>query len=199
MLLTEIQGVAMVKFARQIIKGHFMGDAPKPHSCLKDVLNEKRGVFVTLHESNSLRGCIGYPYDSHKLKDALNDAALSSAFRDPRFPPLKVTELERIVVEVSILTPPKLLVVSDPIFYSKQIKIGRDGLIAKRGHASGLLLPQVPVEQKWGADEFLEHTCMKAGLMNNAYLKPGFELYKFEAQIFTEIEPRGKISSRKIK
>jgi hypothetical protein len=125
------------------------------------------------------------------LFNALEDAAISAAIEDPRFPPVKYTELDSITFEVTVLTPPKKIVVSKPEEYLSKIKVGRDGLIVKYGFYSGLLLPQVPVEYGWNVEEFLEHTCEKAGLLENYWRNSETEIQKFEGIIFKEENPNG--------
>jgi uncharacterized protein (TIGR00296 family) len=126
------------------------------------------------------------------LKEAIVDSA-KSATRDPRFPPLSENELDNIIIEVTILTQPELIEVSQPKEYLSHIEIGRDGLIAEQGFFKGLLLPQVPVEQHWNKEEFLSHTCMKAGLIPDAWFDNNTKIFKFSGQIFSETEPRGNI------
>ncbi|MEM5871630.1 MAG: TIGR00296 family protein [Candidatus Aenigmatarchaeota archaeon] len=155
---------------------------------------EKAGVFVTIHTypEKLLRGCIGFPYPSFPLIDAIIEAAISST-QDPRFPPLDPSELNKIIVEVSILTPPKRIVVKKPEDYLKKIVIGRDGLIIKKGFNSGLLLPQVAIEYGWDVKTFLEHLCDKAFLPRDAWLSKDAQIFSFKAEIFGEREPSGKI------
>jgi uncharacterized protein len=196
MILTPVQGSDMVKFARAVVEGYFTRVKPRLPDSLRHVFAEKRGAFVTLLKNNSLRGCIGYPEPTLILGLALERAALSAAFEDPRFAKIMEEELNFITFEVSVLTKPNLIEVEKPDFYSKKILVGRDGLIAERGCNRGLLLPQVPVELKWDSQEFLEHTCAKAGLMPNEYLRPGFSLYSFTAQVFAEEKPDGAVFER---
>ncbi len=157
------------------------------------------GVFVTINRypSLELRGCIGYPEPVYPLKEAIVKAAYG-ATRDPRFNPLSGEELDEVVVEVSILTPPSLIKVKDPKEYLKKVKIGRDGLIAERGPYRGLLLPQVPVEWNWEVEEFLSQTCMKAGLTPDAWLEKSSKFYAFQAEIFSEAAPKGDITRKEL-
>ena len=127
-----------------------------------------------------------------KLKDAIKEAAVS-ACHDPRFPPLRSDEIDSIIVEVSILTKPAEIKVKEPEEYIKKIKVGRDGLIAEQGFYRGLLLPQVAVEYGWNALQFLEETCMKAGLMPDCWRDRRTKIYSFQAHVFSEVEPRGKV------
>ena len=108
--------------------------------------------------------------------------AKASAFKDPRFQPLRKEEYDQIDIEISVLSP------IEPVGDVKEIKVGRDGLIISRGFSSGLLLPQVPVEQGWDLDMFLQNTCYKAGLPGNAWQMKGTKIEKFSAQVFGEKE-----------
>jgi len=160
-------------------------------------LRRKCGVFVTLRKvmdgKKGLRGCIGYPYPTHVLVDALIDSAINSAVGDPRFPPVSLDEMDHVVVEVSVLTPPELVEAEDPREYPKLIKVGRDGLIVERGFYRGLLLPQVPVEFGWDEEEFLSQCCIKAGLPPDYWLVEGTKIYRFQAIVFEEKSPRGPV------
>lgn len=158
--------------------------------------SHKRGCFVTLKLNDterSLRGCIGFPEPVYKLSRALTEAAISAATADPRFPAVVMSELDSILVEVSVLTPPRLISVSSPKELPKHIRIGKDGLILRWSFGSGLLLPQVATEQHWDAEEFLANLSMKAGAPPDQWLVPGGQVFKFQAQIFSEEEPRGKV------
>lgn len=198
MALTLEQGGDLVTYARAFLEAHYGGKKPPMPESLKKVFQERLGVFVTLQKRGELRGCIGFPEPTHPLGYALEHAALSAALEDPRFPQVRKEELDDITVEVSALTKPELMKVSNPEEYAKQIRVGCDGLIAELGFSRGLLLPQVPVEWKWDAEEFLMHTCNKAGLPLTAYLEKEFKLYCFQAQIFQEEKPRGSVVEHRI-
>jgi uncharacterized protein (TIGR00296 family) len=131
------------------------------------------------------------------LRDAIIEGA-KSVTRDPRFPPLAENELDNIIIEVTILTKPELIEVNQPQDYLSNIEIGRDGLIVELGLYKGLLLPQVPIEQGWDKEEFLSHTCMKAGLLMDSWVDKNTKIFKFSGQIFTEIKPRGKIREKNL-
>ena len=106
--------------------------------------------------------------------------ALQAAFDDPRFPPLETSELSRIDIEISALSPMELC--TDP----SSVKVGVHGLYLVHRGRSGVLLPQVPVEQGWNQDEYLDYICIKAGLPPHSYDAPGAELYTFTAVVFGE-------------
>jgi AmmeMemoRadiSam system protein A len=150
---------------------------------LSPLLREKRGTFVTLWDGD-LRGCIGFPYPIKPLTEAVQEAAVSAALQDPRFDPVRAEEMNRIEIEISVLTVPQAIT-------PPQIKVGVHGLIASRGSRSGLLLPQVAMESHWDAQTFLEQTCVKAGLPPDAW-KEKTNLYSFEAQVFSETDLKKK-------
>jgi hypothetical protein len=192
--ITLKQGEALIKFSRRVIEAHFSDEEVVKAPKLK-ILEEERGVFVTLrnYPKDELRGCIGYTEGIMPLKRAIPEISLASAFHDPRFSPIRKSELDSLIVEISILTPPELIQVDDPRDYPKKVKIGEDGLIVGKDFRKGLLLPQVPVERKWKAKEFLSHTCMKAGLTPDCWLDKNVKIYKFSAEIFAEKKPRGEV------
>ncbi|MGY5873652.1 MAG: TIGR00296 family protein [Candidatus Thorarchaeota archaeon] len=169
----------------------------EPPEATSEKLLLKSGVFVTLNsivrDQVALRGCIGRPYPSIPLVEATIDSAVDSAVNDPRFPPVTPKELDSIIIDLSVLTPPTKIEYSKPDDLLNLVKVGRDGLIASRGMRRGLLLPQVPVDWKWNTLEFIEHTCNKAGLPEDAWKDPKTEFMSFQAEIFGEEKPRGNI------
>ena len=196
-MLSLNEGTKAVQFARDVIESYVKNK--ETSSDLGKTFNEKLGVFVTIHTfpEHDLRGCIGIPLPIMSLKEAIVESA-QSATRDPRFPPLKENELSSIIIEVTILTKPELIKVKQPQDYLSHIAIGRDGLIVEQSFYKGLLLPQVPVEQGWDKEEFLSHTCMKAGLLPDAWFDKDIKISKFGGQIFTETKPRGTIKEKRL-
>lgn len=199
--LSDEEGAFLVKLAREAVSEYLARRLViSPPSSVPPKLREKRGVFVTIesYPSRELRGCIGFPEPVLPLLEATIRAALSSAFEDPRFPPLRKSELDHVVFEVSVLTPPQLIRVTNPTQYSQQIKVGVDGLIVERGIFKGLLLPQVAVEYGWNEEEFLSQCCIKAMLPPDAWLNRDTKVYKFQAEIFEEERPKGSIRRKKL-
>lgn len=191
-MLTVDEGKTAVRLARRAL-AHYMGARePLALEGLPAVFSQKRGVFVTLHEEGELRGCIGYPQPVLPLGRAIVDSAINAGFRDPRFPGLRPGELQRIEIEVTILTKPEAYQ-GPKRSLPERIQVGRDGLIISKGPFSGLLLPQVAVE--WGFDplEFLGQTCIKAGLPADAWLDEETQIEHFEAQIFAEVAPEREV------
>jgi len=197
-MLNITEGKKAVDFARNVIE-QYVKNKKIFDSNLSGPFLDKQGAFVTIHTypDHDLRGCIGIPLPVMSLKDAIVEGA-KSATRDPRFLPLEKEELNKIIVEVTILTKPELIIISDPMYYLKEIEIGRDGLIVENGFYKGLLLPQVPVEQNWDIEDFLSHTCMKAGLMPDAWFDKKTKIFKFGGQVFTEIKPKGEVKEKKL-
>ena len=191
MKLTIEDGKFLIKLARDSISSFF--DKKEVDNAAEKKYKEKQGVFVTLYMDDELRGCIGFPEPIFTLFQAVVDAARSSAFSDPRFPPLTKEEFERTRVELSVLTMPELVKVEEPEDYLKAIKVGEDGLIIRGSHNSGLLLPIVAVEWKWDVRTFLEQVCSKAGLASEAWKDLNNKIYKFQSKVFSEKEPNGEV------
>ncbi len=198
-MFTEEDGEIAVRAARKIIDASVKNKS-EPDIEYPEKFDEKMGVFVTInkHPSDDLRGCIGYPEPIFKLKDAIERAA-DNATRDPRFSNLKEDELDDIVVEVTLLTPPEEIDYDDPDELVNEIKCGEDGLIVSRGPYKGLLLPQVPVDQGWDEESFISHTCRKAGLSMNEWKSGNCKVEKFKGEIYAEKTPRGDVVKREIK
>jgi uncharacterized protein (TIGR00296 family) len=196
--LTPDEGAFLVRLARKAVEENLKdGRIITPPKNLSPMLQERSGVFVTINliqdQKRDLRGCIGFPYPTHPLIRAVIEAAVESATGDPRFPPMKPRELSNVVFEVSVLTPPELIGTASPQEYPSKIEVGVDGLIVENGFYKGLLLPQVPVEWGWDAEEFLCHCCIKAGLTPDCWVLKGTKIHKFTSIIAQELEPNGKI------
>ncbi|MFB6086281.1 MAG: TIGR00296 family protein [Halodesulfurarchaeum sp.] len=193
--LSRTQGVWAVSHARNVVENVVeRGSKPERPDSVDPVFRIERGAFVTLQKGKELRGCIGRPTPEQPALDAIREAAADAASADPRFPPVKPRELSSIRTEVSVLTPPEPLESPGP----ETVTVGRDGLIVSGRERSGLLLPQVPVDQGWDAETFLERTCRKAGLPADCYGDPEVSIRRFTAQIFEEREPKGEIVHRSI-
>jgi uncharacterized protein (TIGR00296 family) len=188
-LLTDEEGSLALRLARGTLE-HTISKKTAPDLKLTPVFGEKRGVFVTLTIHDQLRGCIGFPYPVMPLGDAIRQAAVAAALEDPRFPPVKADELKKIDCEVTVLTVP-VTMDGDPDDRPKNVVVGKHGLIIRGRGTSGLLLPQVATDYNWDAKTFLDHTCMKAGLSENAWHDPRVELLTFEGQIFSEHKGQG--------
>ncbi len=180
--LTLDEKKSLLKVARETIR-RVVNGLDKPSFQLDfPVFNEKRGVFVTVHKGKDLRGCIGYIHAVQPLIDTVIDMSVAAAQRDPRFKPVTPKELDNIEIEISVLSP--LHQISDP----KSVVVGTHGLYIEHRHHSGLLLPQVATEHGWDRNTFLNYTCRKAGLDENAWSDRDARIYIFTADVFGEKE-----------
>ena len=201
-VVTEADGAAAVRLARAAIARALEPGAPRDAAQpfrsteLPAVFAEPRGVFVTLKRDadGTLRGCIGFPMPVFPLRAAIPRAAVAAAVEDPRFPPLRTRELATTRVEVSILSVPEPIATAIPSERLANVVVGRDGLIVDGEGASGLLLPQVPVEEGWDAETFLAQTCVKAGLRPEMWRSPQVRFRRFGAEVFAESRPEGPVA-----
>ena len=138
------------------------------------------GVFVTIKVGGQLRGCLG-TLESRDLAIDVVRCAADAATEDPRFPPVDESELLALSVEVSVLGPLEPIDPHDP----GAVVIGQHGLVAEQGRRRGLLLPQVASERGWSREEFLDQTCVKAGLHAAAW-RHGATVYRFSADVCGE-------------
>lgn len=196
MALSTEQGEYLLKVARRVVETAVVearvpakGEIPKPQGH-DGFLDERRGAFVTLTDGKGgLRGCIGVPYPTKPLGVAIIEAASGAATRDPRFYPVRPSELSSITVEVSALTAP-VAISGKPAERHSQVEVGRHGLIVSGRGTGGLLLPQVATDFNVDAPTFLAMTCEKAGLPPDAWLHPDVQVSRFEAEIFSETPPQ---------
>ena len=197
--ISSEDGCSLVKMARKIVTEFLKnGNKIELEKEFQEKFSFNSGVFVTLNNPRGLRGCIGFALPDKKLYNALEEAAIAAATEDPRFLPVRFEELDSIIFEVTVLTSPTRIEVKEPQELLTRIKVGRDGLIVKYGYNSGLLLPQVPVEYGWTVNEFLEHTCEKAGLPKDFWKKSEIEVKKFEGIVFKEKFPNGEVIQEKL-
>jgi len=194
------QGAHLVSIARRtietaVVEGRVPGDDELPvWSKWEDgFLKSLRGAFVTLtNPDGGLRGCIGVPYPVKPLGEAVVHAAVGAATHDPRFPRVRASELDSLLVEVSALTAPETIRCT-ALELPSHVRVGTDGLIVSGMGTSGLLLPQVATDMGLGPDEFLSLTCEKAGLLPDAWLTAEVEVRRFQAEVFAEATPRGVV------
>lgn len=181
--LNHEQKIMLLKLARKTIHDNLSKEnleGPGIDDFKDDIFRTKCGAFVTIHINDALRGCIGYIEGVKPIPDTVVEMAKASAFRDPRFMPLRADEYKGIDIEISILSP------IEEVKGISDIVIGRDGLIISNSGRSGLLLPQVATENNWNLTQFLEHTCYKAGLPPDAWKWKDTKIEKFSAQVFGE-------------
>src|SRR3954454_20678663 len=178
-VLTPSQKRALLTLAREAVKARVAG-ASAPDARATD-LPAASGVFVTIKRGEELRGCLGTLESNGELAEDVARCAADAATRDPRFDRVAASELSNLSLEVSVLGP---LEPVDPM-EAGAIVIGRHGLVAEHGHRRGLLLPQVAAERGWTVDEFLQQTCLKAGLSADVWRR-GARIWRFDAEVFGE-------------
>jgi AmmeMemoRadiSam system protein A len=168
----------LLKLARDAIVARATGQhaPPVPNS---EILSRKAAVFVTLRHGDHLRGCIGHLGVDEPFAEVIPHCAAAASSEDPRFPAVTASEVPRLSIEVSVLTP------LEPINGPADIEVGRDGLVIESGRHRGLLLPQVATEWNWNAETFLGQTCHKAGLPLDAWQR-GAKIWRFQAEVFSE-------------
>jgi hypothetical protein len=180
-MLSHEQRARLLSVARESLR-HAVGKGPAPDLTTDDPdLTRDSGAFVTLEMDGHLRGCIGYIEAIAPLIETVARMARAAALEDPRFDPVDASDEPRITIEISVMSP------IEPVPDLSLIEVGRHGLVVEQGGRRGLLLPQVPGDWGWNREEFLAHTCMKAGLPPDAY-KRGAKVYWFEAEVFGEEE-----------
>lgn len=205
--LSAEEGAFLVRMARRAVEAYLKNAVvidPPPDT--PQSLMRESGVFVTIEAlrldrltgrvRRELRGCIGYPEPLLPLAEGTIRAAIAAATEDPRFPPLTPRELDSVIFEVSVLTPLQPVQYREPAELLEKVRVGRDGLMVELGGARGLLLPQVPVEEGWGTEEFLSYACLKAGLPEDSWKTGRLKVYTFQAQIFVEATPGGDVVER---
>ncbi len=175
--MTSDERAALLAIAREAVAAVVRGAAPSDRDGLTPTLREPGAAFVTLHVNDELRGCIGHIQAHEPLWKSVRDMASAAADRDDRFTPIGISELEHLTLHISVLSPMRRA-------RPEEVVVGTHGLYIRRGPASGLLLPQVPVEWGWDRPTFLRETCRKAGLPGDAFLDPEAELSVFTAEVF---------------
>ncbi len=181
--LTEEQGRKMLSISKRAISA-FVTEGTVPENTICDgEFNGYAGVFVTLKENTELRGCVGFPYPVYTLCEGIIRASIAASSEDPRFTPLEEAELDSITIEVSVLGFPEEI---DQLSEKElgKMELGKHGLIVRRGHFNGLLLPQVAVEEGFDREGFISATCVKAGLSPAAWKDRETEVYIFEGRVF---------------
>ena len=175
----ESQGL-LLQIAREAIASHLEDRTPSKFQGSEPELLRKSGAFITLHKKGKLRGCVGQIVSDKPLYETVSEAAIAAATRDPRFHRVNRSEISELEIEISVLTP------LQPLERIEDLEIGVHGLYIKYGEHSGLILPQVATVHNWNRTEFLQQTCKKAQLSEDAWQDPETEIYLFRSQVFGE-------------
>jgi AmmeMemoRadiSam system protein A len=170
----------LLQIARETIESYIRFRKVPEISVEEPELLQQAGAFVTIKKHDRLRGCIGHVEGIKPLYETIVEMAIAASTQDPRFSPVTEDELADLHLEISVMTP--LRRIENP----EEIQVGVHGILLRRGFRTGLLLPQVATEHVWDRTTFLEHTCLKAGLLKNEWNDPKTEIYVFSAQVFHE-------------
>lgn len=190
--LSESLGRTLVRVARGALEAELLRDTARLDAALRELGDARetlrlQAVFVTLKKTDpleiarlgELRGCIGQVLPKYALDLAVVKSALDAALHDPRFPEVAASELPKLSVEVTVLSP------IVPIGSWKEIRIGTHGIVLEKAGSRALFLPQVAVEQRWTLEETLEHLACKAGLTSGDW-RSGASFSVFTGQVFHE-------------
>jgi AmmeMemoRadiSam system protein A len=178
-LLTKAEQQGLLKIARDTIVAVITAGTVPTVTATSTGLNLHSGCFVTVKQKGELRGCIGNFVSEQPLYQLVQEMAVSAATRDPRFYPMKAADLADFTIDISVLSP--LLKAASV----EEIQVGVHGIYIVKGSYRGVLLPQVATEYGWDRDQFLQNTCIKAGLPQDAW-QGECEIYIFSAQVFGE-------------
>lgn len=178
-LLTKREQAQLLKIARDTVVEYVTGGNVPAIETASAGLNLQSGCFVTIKQKGQLRGCIGNFISDQPLYKLVQEMAVSAATRDPRFYPMKSHDLDNFEIDISVLSPLERISSID------QIQVGTHGIYIVKGSYRGVLLPQVATEYGWNRDQFLRHTCIKAGLPEDAW-SGDCDIYIFSAQVFGE-------------
>ena len=165
----------ILAYVRELLNARLTSGSEPKLELSHEVLEQKRGIFVTLKLQGHLRGCIGHILGDEPLRESIRHMTLAAAFEDPRFPPLVLRELINLKIHVSLLTEPA------PVKSYKEIRIGTDGIIVTHGWKKGVYLPEVATETGWDAKTFFESCSLeKAGLAERELLDATIEVFQTE-------------------
>ncbi|MBD3360912.1 AmmeMemoRadiSam system protein A [Candidatus Peregrinibacteria bacterium] len=180
-LQKHLLNVAKGSIARELKIPFKMMESPKDNG----LLNEKRGVFVTLKTHNRLRGCIGNIKPIYPLVEAVSKNAISAAFFDPRFVSLSKDEFTDLSIEISVLTVPKKINYCDCDELCRMLIPHKHGVVLKKGSCQSTYLPQV-WEQIPDVEMFLGTLCQKAGLDMHVWRNSDIGVMTYEVEKFRD-------------
>jgi AmmeMemoRadiSam system protein A len=172
---------SLLQIARTSIESVLVHRNPSQIPPATGNLARPHGAFVTLHCRGRLRGCIGRVASVDPVAAVVADCAVAAATGDPRFPRLKPSDLHDLEIEVSVLSRPERV-------GSEEVQPGVHGLVISQGERRGVLLPQVAIRYRWSRENFLQETCLKAGLDPEAWRSPGTSIEIFTAEVFSEVD-----------
>jgi len=181
MFLTEEDKQELLKVARQTLTDYLTTFIEPQFETTSQNLLKHYACFVTLNDkkTNELRGCRGETSASRPLIKSVIKMSIASAVDDPRFFPLVLNDVPDTKIEINVLSEMEKIT-------TEEIKVGKHGLLIKKGYMAGLLLPQVPVHYNWDKETYLQQLCKKAGLHKVDWQSPDIKLYGFETVEWSE-------------
>lgn len=194
--ITPEDGALLISIARASLKAHFTGAKVIIPEEKKDLMKETPGVFIVLRTFPGYlpRGESGYLPDVMPLEKAIQEVSIAAATRDSLISPVSRKELDKIILELSLITDLELLKREE---YLEKIEIRKHGVIVSNNF-KGIILPQVAMDMGWNNKAILSHACMKAKLNPDAWKESGIKVYRFRARVFLEIEPEGNVIEREL-
>jgi AmmeMemoRadiSam system protein A len=177
-MINEVDQKQLLSVARLALEARVTGGRAPAVACTGPFAL-RCGAFVSIHNGEHLRGCLGRLTSDSPLGRTLAHLGAAVADSDPRFPAVSPLELPFLQIEISLLSR------EHEIASIEEIEVGRHGLIVEQGRARGVLLPQVATHHGWDRETFLDQTCVKAGLPRDAW-RTGVQILVFEAFIFSE-------------
>lgn len=179
-LLNDDEKRELLRIARATLKEFLVSGRIPPGAPHRQSMLAPAGVFVSLHQGEKLRGCVGTIAETTPLYKSIQEMAIAAASRDPRFEPVTPEELSLLTIEVSVIGERKAIASPD------EIEVGTHGVCVTLSGRRGLLLPQVAVEHGWDGLTFLQKTCEKAGIVADGWKEPDAIAEVFVAQVFDE-------------
>ena len=190
-MVSNAEALTLINLARTSISDFFTNKESVISEDIKEQFKDRQRVFVAIYLDGQMRGCKGYAETILPLWEAVMKVSQGAAFEDQRFSPLNIEEFKRIEIELSLLTEPSEIDVSDPSEYPSKILLGRDGLMIKDELGGyGVLLPQIALEWGWDEKKFLSETCNIAGEDSDCWNNMRRNVYSFQTQIFREKDGR---------
>jgi len=187
--LSSDQGRFLIVEARKTIRNKLLkpsqqNEVTSPNEA-DPMLQRKGGTFVTLSKHGKLRGCIGHIIAHESIVESIRHNALNAAFKDPRFSPVSIDELNDIHIEVSVLTEPELVHYNNIDELKAKLRQGIDGVIIQKENKNATFLPQV-WKQLPDHESFLSNLCIKAGLPSSAWKNENITVFTYQVQAFEE-------------
>lgn len=179
-MLSVAEKRTLLDLARRTLESYLTEKTTPRYQFKQGPFSEKKGAFVSLHNGDELRGCIGQLFPDLELFSVIQHCVISAALEDTRFMPVTQEELPDLSIEISVLSP------FHRIEQIEEIEIGKHGLYIVQGYFRGLLLPQVASQYGWDCNTFLKQTCRKSGLSESAWQDLRTSIYTFEAEVFSE-------------